>query len=194
MKTIKDDTVNEIIINKSKFVTILKRIDDINLVKDEIDIIKNKYDGATHYCYAYIIGNNKRSSDDKEPSGTAGIPILTVLEKEHLNNILCVVIRYYGGVKLGVPGLIRAYSRCVSVALEHSTVNNLINGIEAIITFNYDNTKAVEYLLKNAKIINSSFNEEVTYTFHIEYNEYDKIKEELLLFINTIYTKENIFI
>jgi uncharacterized YigZ family protein len=194
MKTIKDDTVYELIINKSKFITVLKRVDDINLVKDIIDEIKKEYEGATHYCYAYIIGNNKKSSDDKEPSGTAGLPVLSVLEKEHLNNILCLVIRYYGGVKLGAPGLIRAYSRCVSLAIEESTVDNLINGIEVVITFNYDNTKAVEYLLKNAKIINSSFNEEVTYTFHIEYTEYEKVKEELLMFINTIYTKENVFI
>ena len=194
MKTIKEMLTNEITINKSKFITILKRIDDINTIKDELDEIKKEYEGATHYCYAYIIGNNKKCSDDKEPNGTAGVPILSVLEKENLNNILCVVIRYYGGVKLGAPGLIRAYTRCVTLALSNANIDNLINGLEITITFNYDNTKTIDYLLKNAKIINTTFNEEVSYTFHIEYDGYNKIKDELLMFINTIYTKENVFI
>lgn len=149
MKTIKENLINEITINKSRFITEIIKIDNTENIEQELKKIKNKYKDATHYCYAYIIDNNKKCSDDKEPSGTAGVPIMDTLEKYNLNNILCVVIRYFGGIKLGAGGLIRAYRRSVSETLTNKELNTLINGYELIIEIPYDKQKNIESLLKN---------------------------------------------
>jgi uncharacterized YigZ family protein len=194
MKTISNNAVNEYLINKSKFITVIKHVDNINNVKDLIDDVKKEYEGATHYCYAYIIDNYKKASDDGEPIKTAGLPILNVLEKEHLNHILCIVIRYYGGIKLGAPGLIRAYTKAVTNCLELANIKEEHLGLEITITFNYNNIKTIDYLIRNAKLKTSSFDEEVTYIFNIDINEFNNIKAELQMFINTLYKKENVFI
>ena len=92
---------NIIIINKSKFITNLFFVNNLDEVDYYLTSIKSKYSDATHHCYAYIINNSKRFSDDNEPSGTAGKPILDCLEKNNLNYVLCIVTRYFGGIKLG---------------------------------------------------------------------------------------------
>jgi uncharacterized YigZ family protein len=194
MKTIKNEIIDEHIISKSKFITIIKRVDDINLINDILLNIKDTYKGATHYCYAYIINNNKKCSDDKEPQGTAGIPILNVLEKENLSNIICVVIRYYGGIKLGSGGLVRAYTKSVTNALSKTSIDDLVNGLEITITFSYDNIKTIDYLIKNCVVKESFFKEEVMYKVNVSYEEFDLIKDQLLLYIYTIHKKENVFI
>ncbi len=104
----------EIIIKKSKFISFLfeiKKLEDINKIINELKIEHKK---ATHICYAYKIDNNVKFYDDGEPSGTAGKPIYNIIEKKNLNNILIVVIRYFGGIKLGAGGLLRAYSNSAS--------------------------------------------------------------------------------
>ena len=105
MKTIKNNLSNEIIIKNSRFICLLIKINNID-ISDILNNIKLSYPKATHYCYGFIYNNYKKSSDDGEPTGTAGNSILFVLEKNNLNNILCVVIRYFGGIKLGAGGLI----------------------------------------------------------------------------------------
>ena len=120
MKTIKENMTNDIIIKNSRFITKLVKVNNIDDIDKALNDLKEEYRGATHYCYAYIIGNIKRFNDDGEPGGTAGMPILNVLEKNNLNNILCVVIRYFGGIKLGAGGLVRAYSNSISNALKNS--------------------------------------------------------------------------
>lgn len=105
---------NEIIIKKSKFITKLYEIKDINEISQIIDNLKKDYKKATHICYAYIINGQEKAVDDGEPSGTAGRPILNVLQKRKLNEILVVVIRYFGGIKLGAGGLVRAYTKSTS--------------------------------------------------------------------------------
>ena len=97
------------IVNKSKFIANIFSVDTIDDVNKYLNIIKSKYRDATHHCYAYIIGNNKRFNDDNEPNGTAGKPILDCLEKNNLNHTLCIVTRYFGGIKLGASNLLRAY-------------------------------------------------------------------------------------
>ena len=126
MKSIKEEITNEIIINKSRFITVLTNINDIDKVKEKLENIKKTYKDATHYCFAYIINNHEKCSDDGEPSGTAGMPILNVLKQNNLTNILCVVIRYFGGIKLGAGGLIRAYSTSASEALNKSSMAVLV--------------------------------------------------------------------
>lgn len=194
MLSISENCHNEIIINKSKFITYLIKVNDEESAKLELDKLKNMYRDATHHCYAYIIGNVKRFNDDGEPSGTAGIPILSVLESNNLNNILCVVIRYFGGVKLGAGGLVRAYLKSVTTCLNEASIVKLVEGIKVLIEFNYDQTNKIDYLLKDSLIINKEFNEFTNYTFIISNEEYSKIYNELKINTNKIKEIENILI
>lgn len=96
-------------IKKSQFISILLPLKTKDEYKDHLKNLMKTYPKATHYCYAYVFDEVRKSNDDGEPSGTAGKPILEVLLKHHLNKVLCVVIRYFGGIKLGAGGLLRAY-------------------------------------------------------------------------------------
>ena len=119
--TIKTNGKHEIIIEKSRFICHLQRINDKEQAFDFIKSIKKQYWDATHNCSAFIIGesmNVQGSSDDGEPSGTAGIPMLEVLKKNNLHDVTAVVTRYFGGIKLGAGGLVRAYGKSVSHALQ----------------------------------------------------------------------------
>ena len=178
MKSIKEEITNEIIINKSRFITVLTNINDIDKVKEKLENIKKTYKDATHYCFAYIINNHEKCSDDGEPSGTAGMPILNVLKQNNLTNILCVVIRYFGGIKLGAGGLIRAYSTSASEALNKTSMAVLVKGYKIIIEFSYDNIKQIDYLLKNIKI-KKEYGDTITYAFDIKEEELNKIENEL---------------
>ena len=178
MKSIKEEVINEIIINKSKFITVLTNINDINKIKEKLEDIKKTYKDATHYCYAYIINNHEKCSDNGEPSGTAGMPILNVLKQNNLTNILCVVIRYFGGIKLGAGGLIRAYSTSASEALNKTNITNLVNGYNITIEFPYDNLKQIDYLLKNIDI-KKTYQTNITYTFNIEKEKFNQIENKL---------------
>ena len=178
MKSIQKEITSEIIINKSRFITILTNINDIDKVKEKLEEIKKQYKDATHYCYAYIINNHERCSDNGEPSGTAGMPILNVLKQNDLTNILCVVIRYFGGIKLGAGGLIRAYSTSASVALNKATITNIVNGYNITIEFSYNNLKQIDYLLKNIDI-KKDYQTNITYNFNITETKFNQIENEL---------------
>ena len=124
MKSVKTNE-SVLIIKNSRFITQIYKINNEDEVKKHLEEAKEKYKDATHYCYAYIIDNIKKSSDDGEPSGTAGIPILKVLEANNLTNILTIVIRYFGGIKLGANGLIRAYTKSTSNALKEVSLKEI---------------------------------------------------------------------
>ena len=178
MKSIQKEITSEIIINKSRFITILTNINDIDKVKEKLEEIKKQYKDATHYCYAYIINNHEKCSDNGEPSGTAGMPILNVLKQNDLTNILCIVIRYFGGIKLGAGGLIRAYSTSASVALNKATITNIVNGYNITIEFSYNNLKQIDYLLKNIDI-KKDYQTNITYNFNITETKFNQIENEL---------------
>ena len=120
MKKIKEIIENTIIIDKSKFITTLYPVETVEEINDILQATRKKYYDATHNCYAYVFdnGNIQKCSDDGEPSKTAGFPMLDVLKKNDLTNILAITTRYFGGIKLGAGGLIRAYSSSVSAALK----------------------------------------------------------------------------
>ncbi|MFV0249901.1 MAG: YigZ family protein [Bacilli bacterium] len=115
-----------------------------------------------------MINDKEKCSDDKEPSKTAGNPILNVLKNNNLNHILCVVIRYFGGIKLGTGGLVRAYTAATTSALEIATLTPLVLGNEFKITFKYDNIKNIDYILNNEIIINKIFGEVITYFIFLD--------------------------
>lgn len=168
MYTIDENVINELIVKNSRFITVLYKVNDIDKINIIIEEYKKIYPDATHYCYAYIIGDYKKSSDDGEPSSTAGIPILKVLESNNLTNIICIVIRYFGGIKLGANGLIRAYTKSTANAVKMSKLNELIKGYNIDITFNYNEITNIDYLLKDVKINNKIFDSEIVYNIDID--------------------------
>ena len=151
-------------------------VDNIEDINNILNNIKNEYKDATHYCYAYIIDNTKRFNDDGEPGGTAGMPILNVIEQNNLNHVLIVVVRYFGGIKLGAGGLVRDYSKISSECIKQAKLAILEDGYLVSIKLNYNNIKDVDNLLKNEKIIDKSFMEDITYKVLITKNNIDIIK------------------
>lgn len=190
MNTIKENVSNTLEIKKSTFICELIKIKDINEVNYYLNSVKTKYKDATHYCYCYIIDNIIKASDDNEPSKTAGIPIMEVLTKNNLNNILCIVIRYFGGIKLGASGLIRAYSNSVRDCLKKAIILKQEDGYEIEIITDYSNQKELDYLIKDFDV-KKEYNEQIRYIIKcnkdfldilnnkkINYNIIDKIKIE----------------
>lgn len=186
MYTIKDDVTNEIIIKNSKFICVIYKTYNINDIDIYINKIKEIYKDATHYCYAYIINNNQKFSDDGEPSGTAGSPIMQVLEKNNLNYVLCIVIRYFGGIKLGAGGLVRAYTKSVCECLKKTNINKLIQGYNVDIIFDYEYVNYINYLLKKNKILNKKFDNKITYNLNINTDLYNKLLKDTKIQIKLI--------
>lgn len=123
MKRIKDFYENTIIISKSEFITRIFRVNSLLEIEQKLEEIRKKHYDATHNCYAYILGENQeiqKCSDDGEPQKTAGAPMLEVLKKNNLTNILAITTRYFGGILLGAGGLVRAYSSSVSECLKQA--------------------------------------------------------------------------
>lgn len=149
MKTIKENTISKYEINKSIFICCLYKINSIDEVKTYLEEAKNNFKDATHYTYAYIIDEARKSSDDGEPGGTAGVPIMEVLLKHELNYVLCIVIRYFGGIKLGTGGLVRAYRKSACIGIDNSTLLNLVDGYKIEITASYEEQKNIEKFIKN---------------------------------------------
>ena len=127
---IKDTYENTIVIQKSEFITRLFRVNSIEEVEEKLAYVRKKHYDARHNCYAYILGDNQeiqKASDDGEPSKTAGAPMLDVLKKNNMTNILAIVTRYFGGILLGAGGLVRAYSSSVSECLKLAKLYDTIS-------------------------------------------------------------------
>ena len=187
MKSIINKEIDEITIKNSKFIGIIMPIESKDDVKNNLNKLKEEYKNATHYCYAFNLINDKGFSDDGEPNKTAGIPILNVIEGNNLVNVLVVVIRYFGGFKLGPGGLIRVYSQITKDVINKCTLIDLINGLVASITFTYSNEKEVNYLLKNSIIKSKDYEENCTYIIETTKEVLDSISN--LVTINYIHEK-----
>ncbi|HBM3862013.1 TPA: YigZ family protein [Listeria innocua] len=164
--TIRSDGKHEIIIEKSRFICHIKRIKTESEAQTFIQTIKKEHRDATHNCSAYIIGENdqfQKAHDDGEPSGTAGVPMLEVLKKKALKNVVVVVTRYFGGTKLGAGGLVRAYGGAVSEAIQ--TIGIIECKLATIIecSFAYPLLGKIENALeqKNYQIVHKEFTEKV---------------------------------
>ncbi len=167
MPRIQNDCVHTIEIKKSKFITYLHRTQDEMEAKEFLKNIKKEHPNANHHCTAMIIGSIMRSNDDGEPSQTAGHPMLDVLMHHHMQDILVVVVRYFGGIKLGTGGLVRAYSQSVSQALEQATLTEVIQLHEYKIQFAYDLIGKVDHYFrtKNIDITQKEYDANITYFF-----------------------------
>ena len=174
MKSIRNNLSHEIVIKNSRFIALLYKINSSNIT-NYLEEAKRLYPKATHYCYGYIYNEEKKSSDDGEPTGTAGFPILNVLEKEELNNILVIVVRYFGGIKLGAGGLVRAYNKSVTEALKEVEYQELIEGYKVEIIFPYNLEKQINYILNNSEIINKSYDQDITYICLVNQDNLNKL-------------------
>ena len=195
--TIKENVQTELIEKKSKFIANLFYIESVEEAENIINKIKKKYWDSKHNCIAYRVvsdgGLIEKSSDDGEPSGTAGSPMLSILQKNNLLNVLVVVTRYFGGVLLGTGGLVRAYSQSLLNAIEESEIIKKCVGYELEVKLEYNEFGNFKYYCKNNKItiINPQFLENVVCKIELE-----EIKKEKLMMdfeaknINLINIKE----
>lgn len=190
MRTIKNNTINEIIIKNSRFICLLIKINSVD-INDILDKIKSDYPKATHYCYAYLYNDIQRFNDDGEPGGTAGMPILNVLLKEELSNVLCVVIRYFGGIKLGAGGLVRAYTKSVTECLKVTDLMDLEEGYKVRLKFNYNDEKQVKYLLKDSNILNEKYDLDVEYLVLVNNDVLDNLKNYKYEIIEKTYIEKS---
>ena len=146
----------EIVEKKSKFIANIIYVENVEQAEEKINSIKKKYYDAKHNCVAYRVIQNgqvvEKSSDDGEPSGTAGGPMLNILQKNNLCNIVVIVTRYFGGILLGTGGLVRAYSDATQKAIEKSIKVHKINGVEFEVKLDYSNLEIFKYYCKNKEI------------------------------------------
>ncbi|KZK05153.1 protein co-occurring with transport system [Lactococcus cremoris] len=182
--TIKTDFINEEEIKKSRFICHLKRISTEEEARDFIAKIKKEHWKANHNCSAYTLGNRQeiqRSSDDGEPSGTAGVPMLEILKKKEIINVCAVVTRYFGGIKLGAGGLIRAYAGSVNHAIEEVGLVQIVNQRELILKLDYSLYDSVQRFLltQNLQISDSEFLSEVTVRCFIDEEKINNFLELL---------------
>ncbi|MDK2843409.1 MAG: hypothetical protein PWP69_201 [Enterococcus sp.] len=187
--TIYQNGEHQIEIKKSKFICHLFRIENEEQVKEYIAKIKKEHYKANHNCSAYMLGENfeiQRSSDDGEPSGTAGVPMLEVLKKNQLQNTLAIVTRYFGGIKLGAGGLIRAYSTSVSEALkEIGIVQGKLQQLLDI-TIDYHQLGKLQNYLENEQISIQEIDylEQITVKVAIDINQCESFQNALIDLFN----------
>lgn len=179
MNVIKKTSEYEEIVKKSKFISFLYFVKSIDEVNNYLNELKVKYKDASHICYAYIVDNNVKYNDDKEPSKTAGFPILNVLKNNDLNYVLAVVVRYFGGIKLGSGNLLRTYLNVTNENLKKTGIKEYKLKKEYIIICNYDNVNYVNNVLKDEDIINKTFDNLITYEVLIDNEKAIKIKDLL---------------
>lgn len=166
MYRIQEDIIDEFIVNKSEFITYLRRVESEEEAKAFIDEIKKMHPKATHHCQAFLIDEHiQRSNDDGEPSGTAGLPMLEILRKKNMELIAAVVVRYFGGVLLGAGGLIRAYSKGVNDALNSSNVYEVKEMLKFSIIVDYQYADQLEHLLRDKTILDKQYDMKVTFIY-----------------------------
>lgn len=183
MNSILKKTINEIENKKSRFIAIASPVTSETEISELLDELKKEFANANHYTYAYVLGddgNIQKASDDGEPTRTAGFPILEVITKKNLTNIIIVVIRYFGGTLLGAGGLIRAYSNSAREVLNFVTLTKKITTYECIVKCSYDNLGNVDrYLRENTNLLNVTYDSEITFSFKIDSLNYEEVKSQL---------------
>ena len=182
--TIEENVEAEITEKKSKFIANLFYIENIEEAEKIIKEIKKKYFDAKHNCIAYrVIEKNQiieKSSDDGEPSGTAGQPMLSILQKNKLANVLIIVTRYFGGILLGTGGLVRAYSNSLLKAIEHAKKVTKCLGQEIRVELEYNEFENFKYYCKKNKIIITKveYQEFIECTIALEFNKKEKLMQD----------------
>lgn len=188
LRTIMEDVCAEIVEKKSKFIANIMYVQTVEEAEEKLKEIRKKYYDARHNCFAFSVmtedGIINRASDDGEPSGTAGGPMLNIINKNELTNILVVVTRYFGGILLGTGGLVKAYSEATLKAIEQAEFVIEQIGMELRITISYNDIEKFNYYCNknNIKVVKMEYDEQVKCT--IEVNEEEK--QDLILNIQNL--------
>ena len=151
-QSIENESIAEIIVKKSKFIATLYEANSKDEAEKILQNVRKKYFDAKHHCYAYIIEKIEKCSDDGEPSGTAGAPLLALLKSANLTNVIIIVTRYFGGILLGTGGLVRAYTESAKNAIENAKIVYKDYGIQFEIEISYNNLKEILFICKNSDI------------------------------------------
>ena len=183
-KTVYRGGTGEITVKKSRFIANVAAVDTKEEAESFLASVKKKYWDAKHNCSAYRIGEEKiltHSSDDGEPPGTAGKPMVEVLEREHLTNVCVVVTRYFGGVLLGTGGLVRAYTEALKTGIDDCILITREKAIACDYTAEYDESGRLQYFFAENKIIVDKweYGEKVEYSLIVPYERYKSLKEEI---------------
>lgn len=182
--TIKDEATAEFKEKKSVFIGRAKRVCSEDEAKEFVQEVKNKHKQARHNVYAYIIGQNRniqRYSDDGEPKGTGGIPMLEVLKKNDITDVAVVVTRYFGGILLGTGGLARAYSKGTSLAIKEGGIVEKVEGVSIQIVIQYDLLSKMQHICaeKNFFIEQIDYTDTVKIKIYCEVSNLDELKSEI---------------
>lgn len=181
LKTINENVSAEIVEKKSKFIANIVYVKNVEEAEKCIENIKKEYYDARHNCYAYSImtkdGIVNKASDDGEPNGTAGAPILNIINKNNLINIVVVVTRYFGGVLLGTGGLVKAYSDSTLKALDGAKFVIEEKGYEISLQINYNDFEKLNYYCRknNINVIHTEYAEKIQCTIEVNKQEKDKL-------------------
>ena len=177
--------IGEVVEKKSRFIATIEPVTNKEEAEAMIAACKKKYWDARHNCSAYIIADTVdilHSSDDGEPSGTAGKPMLDILVAQGLKNVCVVVTRYFGGTLLGTGGLVRAYQAAVKAGLEQCTFIEKKKGIKATVALDYNDVGKIQYLFATQKVetISTDYGEKVLMSLIIPYDAFLNVKEKLI--------------
>ncbi|KXT63131.1 YigZ family protein [Streptococcus sp. DD04] len=188
-RTIRQDGQAQEEIKKSRFICHAKRVYSEEEARDFIAAIKKEHYKATHNCSAFIVGEKseiKRTSDDGEPSGTAGVPMLGVMENHQLTNVCFVVTRYFGGIKLGAGGLIRAYAGIVALAIKEIGLFEIKEQAGLRLKMSYSQYQNFDNFLKAEDLIefDTEFTDLVATTIYIDKQEKEPLEQKLVEFFN----------
>ena len=183
--TIKKDFIAEEEIKKSRFICHLKRVYTEEEARAFISEIKKEHHKANHNCSAFTVGERQeiqRSSDDGEPSGTAGVPMLEILKKREITNVCAVVTRYFGGIKLGAGGLIRAYAGSVGHALDQVGLVKFVTQEQLILTLDYGNYDGLQRFLSTQGLVisESEFLSDVTVKLFVDLDKTEQLLADLI--------------
>ena len=183
LRTVKEHKEVEIEEKRSQFIANIFYVERAQEAMEKIKEIRKKYYDARHHCYAYVVQEEtlvKKASDDGEPSGTAGSPILNVIEKNGLTNVLIVVTRYFGGILLGAGGLVRAYTGAATEAIKTSEIVAQEAGLVAIVTVAYSEIEKFKYYCNQNKIriVKQEYLENIKCEIELTEEEKEKLLEE----------------
>lgn len=181
MKYVKEIITNEIVISKSRFIAHLTPVKNVDEAMEQLREIKKEHYNATHNCYAYVLDNHmtQKMNDDGEPSRTAGFPILETLIQNNIDNVLCVVTRYFGGVKLGKGGLIRAYKNATSEAIKKASFYKEKTKQIYEVNIPYNLYESFNFIIKEkAFILDEIFKETVTVKFYLNNSSIEQLNDQ----------------
>ena len=195
MKVLVSNASAELVEKKSRFIANMFYVSIVEEAEQVLESIRKKYYDAKHNCYAYVLGTNGevvKSSDDGEPSGTAGHPMLDIMKGNDIVNCISVVTRYFGGILLGTGGLVRAYSDSLKMAIDNAVFSKILEAFKTEFNIDYDDYGKVENIIQNINqsidtdvdkkivVVDKTFGEKVSLNLLIDTNLFDKFKVDMM--------------